>query len=121
MKFLELSKGRCSQDSLYIRKLESLPPFVAKRNLQNLTECVALENNNLLCIFADETGKKIDLSTQLPNADVEKLLKNHQLFSSCKVGVGGYYATFGDSIDLPAWLLYKSGKRECEGQFVYEG
>lgn len=114
MKFLELSKGRCSQDSMYIKRLESVPSFVTKRNLKNLTECTALENNNLLCIFADGTVKKVSLSALLSNADVhndvKKLINNHQLFLSCKIGTGGYYVTFADSIDLPAWLLYKSGK-----------
>ncbi|WP_073387450.1 hypothetical protein WAA20_01880 [Butyrivibrio fibrisolvens] len=38
MKFLELSEGRCSQDSLYIKKIDSLPEYVHNRNLQNLTD-----------------------------------------------------------------------------------
>lgn len=110
MKFLELSQGRCSQDSMYIQKLDSLPPYVVKRNLQNLTECVALENNKLLCVFADEKVKKVNLSDLPFSSDIDKLLKNTQLFSSCQIGAGGYYATFADSIDLPSWLLYKLGK-----------
>ena len=40
---------------------------------------------------------------------VEKILKNEQLFKSAVMGAGGYYATFNDSIDIPAAALYKQG------------
>ena len=111
MKFLELSQGRCSQDSLFIKKITELPSFVQKRNLQNLTDCVVLENSDILCFFADDSIKRIELNTLPKSPDITKVLNNDKLLASCKLGVGGYYITFNDSIDIPAHLLYKHGKR----------
>ena len=33
------------------------------------------------------------------------------LFASAKIGTGGYFVTFCDSIDIPAALLYENGKK----------
>lgn len=102
-----------------LERTDFLPNYVQKRILHNLTECVALEDDNLLCFFADRTIRKIDLKT-IPqaletsvyqNIDVGKLLKTPMLIRSAKVGIGGYYITFENKIDLPSWLLYRSGKK----------
>ncbi len=110
MKFLELSEGHCSQDSLYIKKIDSLPEYVQKRNLQNLSDCVVLEDNTILCFFNDNTVRKIDLAKLEPIDGLDKILQNKKLFESCKVATGGYAATFNNSIDIPAYILYSSGK-----------
>ena len=55
MKFLEISEGRCSQDSLYIKKIEKLPEYVVERTKKHITECILSEDNMLLCFFADDT------------------------------------------------------------------
>ncbi len=111
MKFLELSGGRCSQDEMYIKKLDEVPDFVQKRLLHNLIDLVPLRDNNLLCFFVDGSVRKIDLSSILDEPGIDKVMRNAKLYESGKVGTGGYYATFNDSIDIPSWLLYKSGKR----------
>lgn len=65
--------------------------------------------NQLLCFFADDIIKKVDI-TQISHVEgVDKILKNKDLFQSGKVGTGGYSVTFNDSIDIPAAVLYKSG------------
>ena len=110
MKFLELSQGRCSQDSMYIKKTDTLPGYVQKRNLQNLTDCVVLEHNTILCFFNDNTARKIDLAKLEPVDGLDKILQNQKLFESCKVATGGYAATFNNSIDIPSLILYSSGK-----------
>ncbi len=109
MKLLELADGRCSQDALYIKKIESIPDYVRQRQLKNLIDIVALEGYHLLCFFTDMTIKKVDLKSFTGNSKIEKILTNERLFNSCKLGTGGYYATFNDSIDIPAWKLYKEG------------
>lgn len=38
MKFLEISEGRCSQDNLYIKKIDELPDFVIKRQQKNILD-----------------------------------------------------------------------------------
>lgn len=106
MKMLEISAGKCSQDSLYIKKVKELPEFVIERRKKNLMDCVMCEENTVLCFFEDETVKKISL-TQIPQEyDMEKVLKNHALFESGKVGTGGYCLTFNETIDIPSYVLY---------------
>ena len=62
MKFLELSGGRCSQDSLYIKKVSELPEYVTDRMCRNLNDCVPCEGRRLLCFFADGLIKMADLN-----------------------------------------------------------
>ena len=110
MKFLEIAHGRCCQDSMAIREIFKIPEYALLRQKKNLTECTALDDGNVLCFFADGKTRKIDLS-KLDNEDVaEKVCNNIRLLKSCKVGTGGYYLTFNDSIDIPAAELYHAGK-----------
>ena len=111
MKFLELSEGRCSQDSLCIKKLESMPKYVEKRMLTGLTDCVALEDKSLLCFFRDESVKKVILNKLTSEEGVGKVLSNEMLYNSCTLGTDGFYISFGNTIDIPAWLLYKKGQK----------
>ncbi len=110
MKFLELSGGRCSQDSICIRRIDTLPPFAMGRRDKNITDCVALSGDDILCFFADSSVKKIDL-TKLSDMDgIDKVLANRSLFNSCKTGTGGYFITFNDSIDIDRNILYEIGE-----------
>lgn len=111
MSFLDISHGRCSQDNLCVKRLASLPNYVIKRQQKNLTECTALSNKTILCFFADNTTRKIQLGSLPQTPDIAKVLKNDALFSSCKIGTGGYFITFNDSIDIPASILHKSGTK----------
>ena len=109
MKFLELSSGKCSQDSLYIKKMENLPEYALKRTKKNLIDVVPLENKILLCFFANGLVKKVGLSS-INNVDgINKILNNDQLYFSCIVGTGGYSITFDNSIDIASHLLYEKG------------
>lgn len=120
MKLLELSGGRCSQDSLYIEKADALPEYVEKRMARNLTGAFTCANGNIICFFADETTRKINLESLEGVEDREKILANPLLFESAKVGFAGYYLTFNDSIDIPTAVLYKSGEKLplTKGDFV---
>ena len=109
IKFLEISEGRCSQDSLYIRKKEKMPNYVVERMKKNIIDCVISEDDSLLCFFVDGVTKKIDLSQMAHIEGVDKILRNKDLFQSGKVCTGGYSVTFNDSIDIPANVLYESG------------
>ena len=120
MTFLEISDGKCSQDSLYIKKIESLPEYVLVRTEHNIEECVMSEKQRLLCFFVDGTVKKIDLADICEVEGVDKIIKNDKLYQSGKVGTGGYFITFNDSIDLPSRILYERGERIplCLGDFT---
>lgn len=109
MKFLEISKGRCAQDNLYIKKIDTLPEYVLKRRAGNIKECVVCHENNLLCFFMDGAVKKINLNLMKDIEGVDKILKNEKLYQSCKVGTGGYSITFNDSIDISADILFERG------------
>lgn len=111
MKFLEISEGRCSQDSLYIRRIDYLPDFIIKRQQKNIIECVMSENNIMLCFFADDTVRKINLNGMEEVEDINKVVNNERLYQSGKVGTGGYFVTFNDSIDIQAGILYEAGER----------
>lgn len=121
MKFLELSEGRCSQDEMYIRQLDKLPEFVVERQQKNLSECVILGADNILCFFRDGNTRKIDLKKILKKdsvvqpldrlAGLDKVLEHDSLYRSGKIGTGGYFVTFNDSIDIPADILYGSGEK----------
>ena len=106
MRFLELSKGKCSHDSLYIRKIDELPEYAAARASRNLKDCIPLDDYMLLCFFCDGSVKKVNLRHFAAMKGVDKVLHNDELYLSCLVGPGGYSATFNDSIDIPAALLY---------------
>lgn len=110
MKFLEISEGRCSQDSLYIKKINYLPDFVMERQQKNIMECVMSENHTILCFFADETMKKIELDSMKDIEELKKIVNNERLYQSGKIGTGGYFITFNDSIDIQASLLYEVGE-----------
>ncbi len=111
IKFLELSKGRCSQDSCYINKIEALPEYVIERNRTNVVECIACDFERLLCFFVDENIKVVNMKDMTDIDDVNKVLANERLYQSCKVGTGGYSVTFNDSIDIPANILYERGEK----------
>ena len=111
MKLLELSEGKCSQDSLRIRPAKELPKYVCRRQEHNIAECSILTDRNILCAFADDSVRKIDMHSLGGIKDVNKIIRNDPLFASCKVGAGGYFITFNDSIDIPAEVLFGAGKR----------
>ena len=109
MRFLELSEGKCCQDHLYMKRMDSLPDYVLDRQGRNVIECFLRENNTLLCFFADDTVRKVNLSELSQMEGVDKILDNPLLYRSGKVGTGGYFITFNDSIDIPASVLYRAG------------
>lgn len=111
MTFLEISKGRCSQDSIYIKRIENIPEYITIRTRHNLTECVMTEGQSILCFFVDDTVRKVSLADLCEVEGVDKIISNDKLYQSGKVGTGGYFVTFNDSIDLPARVLYEKGEK----------
>ena len=109
MKLLELSGGKCSQDEICIKELDALPAYVERRMSKNLAEAVMCENGRILCIFRDNTVRLFDLKEHKDDIeDIEKILSNPALYESGKVGTGGYFLTFNDSMDIPAATLYRN-------------
>ena len=111
MALLALSKGRCAQDSICIEKRETLPNYIERRMQKNLTGMFPSGDRTTLCFFADDTTRRVDLRKLISIDGVDKILNNELLFQSGKIGAAGYYATFNDSIDIPASVLYANGKK----------
>lgn len=123
MKLLELSEGKCSQDSLYIRKIDELPSYVSERMSSNLVDVTLLSDRTMLCFFMDDSVKRVKLDAlgnvmlktkiekRVKKGDIEKITKNEKLYNSVKLGASGYFLTFNNSIDIPASLLYDVGKK----------
>ncbi len=100
---LDLSCGRCAQDSCFINEISEneIPPNIKQRDLINVSECFLTENEQIICLFKDDIACKIDLHQMLNNhSKVKHLLNNKELLHSVKVGVGGYSIVFNDSIEI---------------------
>lgn len=105
MAFLKLSSGRSSQDFCYIKEAseENIPAEIRNRTRENVTECFPMEDGQLICMFQDNTVRKIDLEKLINKyKDVSYILKNKELFNSVKVDIGGYGIVFNDSIEISA-------------------
>ncbi len=107
--FLERSKGKCSQDHIFLRRVDSLPEFVMKRMQRNLKECVPCGENGLLCFFNDGTVRKNDLHELRQIDGIEKIISNESVLQSGHIVAGGYCVTFNEVIDISSSLLYDSG------------
>lgn len=105
IRFLEISRGKCSQDSMYLNKTDILPEYVLSRQLRNLLDVVPLSGHRLLCLFRDHKVKTVSLH----DLNIPKISANEALFESCCISPGGYSASFNNSIDLPAAMLYEAG------------
>ena len=108
VKFLEISEGKCSQDNLMIRKTGDIPGYVKKRMERNLSD-VLVSEDSLILFFLDESVRRIPFEKIFNIDEAEKLKDNRVLLESGRVGAGGYYATFNNSIDIPAAKLYEVG------------
>lgn len=112
MALLALSKGRCSQDACYLEEVpeENMPENITKRRRKNVRECFVTEDKQLLCMFKDNTVRKVDLTKLVDSYNsVVHVLKNEDILRSAKVGVGGYSVTFHGTIEVPAFELRKVG------------
>ncbi len=112
MALLTLSKGKCSQDSCYIEEIKSeeLPEKIRKRRDQNIVECFPTEEKQILCLFRDDSVRKLDLSMLAEhNKDMVKVLKNPDLLYAVKVGVGGYSISFDEAIEIPSSTVREEG------------
>lgn len=107
--FLEISEGRCSQDSLCVKKRHDLPDYVKKRLSRNIRECLITDDNQLLCFFMDGTTKKIDVLRMSDVDCVKKIKDNEQVFKTAQVGTGGYGVLFNDALELSSRRLYEAG------------
>ena len=108
MKLLEITEGRCPQDSMIIRKIDSLPGYVTERRKKNLTDCLVSNHDYWICFFADDTVRKVSFLKLWSNEELQ-LPDKPELLRSAKVGTDGYCVTLDDTYDIPASVLYETG------------
>lgn len=113
MALLSLSKGRCAQDNCYIEEIsqDNIPENIKKRMGQNISECFSTEDHQIICLFIDNTVRKVDLSVLLGKyRDLSYVLKNRNILEQAKVGAGGYSILFNDSIEIQTTDLRNEGQ-----------
>ena len=114
MAFLRLSRGRCSQDSCYIKEMEKedIPDYIKDRMKKNIWDCFPTEDNQLVCLFHDDVVKKVELLHLLKQyKELSHVIKSRKLLESAKIGVGGYSVVFDDSIEIQVSDLRAIGQR----------
>lgn len=112
MTLLGLSKGRCSQDHCYVEEISvaEIPESIMDRKRNNVVECFPTEDHQLVCLFRDQTVKKVDLTMLAKQyKDITYVLRNPQLLKHVTVGVGGYSVAFYDSIEIQSCDLKEKG------------
>lgn len=112
MALLSLSKGRSSQDNCYIEEVPEteIPENIKDRMRKNVWECFPTEDKQLVCIFKDNTVRKVDLTRLVTKyKDISYVLKNRELLDSVKVGVGGYSVIFNESLEIQSLDLREIG------------
>ena len=90
MTLLGLSKGRSSQDNCYIAEISEMeiPENIKDRMRKNVRECFPTEDKQLVCMFKDNTVRKVNLTSLVEKyKDISYVLKNKELLDSVKVGV----------------------------------
>lgn len=108
-KMLDISKGICAQDNMYIKPINEIPKYIELRMKEYVRECAPLSNGRLLCFFNDCTARIMQLSEFEDIDKIEYVLRDEKLFGSLRVVTGGRCVTFNDSIDIPAYRLRQSG------------
>lgn len=108
-KMIDISKGKCAQDNMYIEPINELPDYVNLRMKEYIRECAALPDYRLLCFFNDGITRMIRLSEFVDIDKIEYVLRDEKLFESLRVITDGRCITFNNSIDIPSYLLRQRG------------
>lgn len=110
--FLTMNDGRCIQDNCYIKEIgmEKIPDAINMRMRNNISDCFMTEDNQLLCMFKDNTVRKVDLKKLInKNKAISYVLENEELKQYIEIGVGGYSVVFNKMIDIMASDLRENG------------
>ena len=103
--------GRCSQDDLYINKVDysSISKEIKERFVFRL-EDVIVSKNSLLCFFKDESCKRITFDVLISiNETYKSLLTNEELVDNFVIQPDGYGIIFNDSFLISNMELYNYG------------
>lgn len=102
-KLLKASKGKCSQDSDYVKEMKAseLPDWVKNRQKDNIKDCFWSAEDTLLLLCEDDTVRQITTRDLIAcNPKVETFQKNQRILNTVRVDVGGYGIIFNGSIGV---------------------
>lgn len=115
-KLLKLSEGRCSQDDLYIKKIEEdeICDEIKERLKKNIKDVVALKNNRVLAFFKDGKATIYDVEKYLgKDRFFSRILSYYELFTGVRVTPGGKGIEWSSTTFISSKDLYDKGK-ECD-------
>ena len=113
MKMLLASKGKCSQDECYIReiKYDDLPEEIRMREGNCVTECFVSEDDCIICLFADNSVRRVNLNALLNRyAKLYHVMQNRKLLETVRTSVGGYSIVFDSAVEVNASTLIEKGE-----------
>lgn len=87
-----------------------MPEDIRKRSDKNITECFVAEDRQIICLFRDNTVRKVDLlKLATDNRNVVCVLNNDSLLHTVKVGVGGYSISFDGNVEVSSSAVRENG------------
>lgn len=104
------SDGRCAQDDLYIKEINSLPESIKTRWLYKVDDVIPLENYHLLVFFRDGAVRKCDIR-QIVGDDRAfiPVVSKTDIFDNVKLQPDGYGVAWDENTVISDYALYKSG------------
>ncbi|MBQ8062943.1 MAG: helix-turn-helix domain-containing protein [Clostridia bacterium] len=110
---LMLANGRCAQDEYYLTEIREteLPEEVLSRLSKAVEDVLPLPHFHLLIFFRDGTVRNVDAIPLLEDIRTfAPVLRDRDVFDRVTVQPGGYGIQWGETLELPKELLYRSGQ-----------
>ena len=102
-KLLRITKGRCCQDSDYLKeiKYENLPNWVLERQKDNIRDCFWGSNNQVILLCEDDTVRSLSVEKLKECESKIEAMKCHQkIMQSVKVDIGGHGIVFSNGLAI---------------------
>ncbi len=103
MKLLVLGRGKSSQDNCYIEKIsyDDIPECIKQRSNKNIEECFVSSNENIVCLFKDNTVKKVSLEKLQKTYKELLYIRRRKLEEQrLEISAGGYSISIDNSVDI---------------------
>ncbi len=113
-RLLQLSKGRCAQDDLFLVKCSEtdIVPEISMRLQEKVRDVLPMKDKSVLVFFMN--GKSIVINIGIMCADDRRfsnVFQNPALFRDVRVSPGGNGIEWGEERFISAEVLYKNWKK----------
>ena len=109
-KLLLLSRGRCSQDEIYLVKTdeESIASEIKDRLMLKVRDVMPLGKNRVIVFFKDHRTGIVDIDKlRKEDRSFSRILREQDLFENVKMSPGGNGIEWGSSVGISAKELYE--------------